>query len=476
VSTGSTIGMGGYGLKSTRNLLLAAIVATFALGVGLAVGIGTDKLVYLGILVAIPLALKWPLEVALGSIALVVPFDSILVAVRSGSGTTTVSWFVGLAAGVLLLARIISGVRKAPPFAAKIWSALIVWGTLTVLWAIDTNVATRRLSMSWSLLILYLAAVSSRVNKKQLRVILTFAVIGGLAAAIWASWAYFSGISWSNTGRASLSLDSNDADPNFFAAMLLVPLSLAIGMFRTSRGLLMKTLTALTVAMAALAIFLTMSRGALVALALLGLVYTYRLGMKLRTFAGIVVVLGVLAMFAPPIFWQRLKPDTLSTGAGRTNVWAAGSQMLRHHFIFGVGFSNFPVAYDTYAGAGPKFQGYRRDSHNTYLNVLSEQGAIGLILFFIALRYQFRLLRPDPTRSRDQMILVVSCEAALVAVLGAAFFLDLLFTKFVWLLLMVSTLVARSEPDREIRTTSNARLEPKASTSEKELNTPIFTG
>ena len=478
MSIGSTTQFGGDLSKRGSGFALAFLVAAVALLAGLAIGIGTEQVVYLVVLVvllAIPIALKWPLEFALGLVALTFPFDSILVAVKSGSGTITVTWIASVFAGGLLLARIASGVRQPPPKVARLWIALVIWGTLTTLWAVDPTISLKRLPMAWSLLVLYLVAVNSRVTKKQLNVIITLTVVGGLAAAMWATWAFFSGTSWANTGRASLTLDTNEADPNYFAAMLLVPLSLAIGMFRLTRSRLLKMVMVLTMALAGLSIFLTMSRGALVALMLLGSVYVYRLGLKLRIAFGVVVVLAVLALFAPPTFWQRLRPDALSTGAGRTNIWAAGAQMLKHNFILGVGLSNFPVAYDAYAGAGPKFQGYQRDSHNSYLNILAEQGVVGLILFLTAVFFQFRLLRAGPGRTRAPSILVVSCEAALLAVLGAGFFLDLLFSKFIWLLFILCTLVARQQRDEEAALAADPLAEGESPARETVLRDPIFT-
>ncbi len=396
----STTGISSYTPKWVSGVSLTLLVTAVALLVGIAISVGSEKLIYVVALVAVPLALKWPLEFAMGSIALVFPFDSILIAVKSGSGTTTVTWFVSVVAGGLLLARIMSGVRQSAPVVARLWILLIAWGTTTALWAVETNQTFRRLPMGWSLLILYLVAVNSRVTKRQLNTIIMLTVVGGLAAALWASWAYASGSSWAHSGRASLALDTSEADPNYFAAMLLVPLSLAIGMFRSTPSRPLKLLMAISVLLASVAIFLTMSRGALVAMILMAAVYVYRLGIRVRTVAVIVIVLAVLSLFAPATFWERLRPEALATGTGRTNIWAAGAQMLKHHFILGVGWGNFPVAYDSYAGAGPQFQGYRRDSHNTYLNILSEQGVIGLTLFFFALFYQFRLLRQGPDRVR----------------------------------------------------------------------------
>jgi O-antigen ligase len=461
--------------KRASGPLLALLVVTVASLVGIAIGMGTEKLVYLVVLAAIPLALKWPVEVALGSVALIFPFDSILVAIRSGSETYTVTWFVSVVAGVLLLARIMSGMRQSPPMAARLLILLVVWETTTTLWAADSTVALKRLPMAWSLLVLYLVAVSSRITKKQVRAIVAMTLVGGLAAAVWASWAYFSGISWSGTGRASLMLQANEADPNYFAAMLLIPLSLAFGMFGSTRSRLLKMLTVLTMALAVLAIFLTMSRGGLVALIVLSGVYVYRFGIRLRTVAAIVVVLAAAVLFAPPTLWKRLQPEALSTGAGRTNIWVGGVQMVKHHFLLGVGLANFPVAYDSYAGAGSIFQGYRRDSHNTYLNILAEQGVVGLALFLAALFYQFRLLRSAMRRSRPPSILLVSIEAALLAVLGAACFLDLLFSKFVWFLLILGTLIARTEWNHEAPSSQNPPAGQKLASIETVVRDPMFT-
>src|SRR5229473_3894097 len=89
MSTKSITQINGYFPKWASGFALALLVATVALLVGIAIGVGTVKLIYLAALVAIPLALKWPVEVALGSAALTFPFDAILVAVKSGAGTTT---------------------------------------------------------------------------------------------------------------------------------------------------------------------------------------------------------------------------------------------------------------------------------------------------------------------------------------------------------------------------------------------------
>jgi len=72
----------------------------------------------------------------------------------------------------------------------------------------------------------------------------------------------------------------------------------------------------------------------------------------------IVVVLSVLALFAPPTFLAGLSLDALSTGAGEPNIWAAGSQMLKHNFILRCGNEHLSGRVMTaYDGAGTTLQG-----------------------------------------------------------------------------------------------------------------------
>ena len=263
-----------------------------------------------------------------GAVALIIPFDAILVAVKSGSGNTTVTWFVSGAGA--FVGRIITGLRQPPPRVAMWWALLIAWGSVTAFWAVDDSIVLHRLPTAWGLLIFYLAAVSSRISRKQLKIVLLLTLLGGCAAAIWASWSFFHGTFWGgNSSRASLSMDSHEIDPNFFAAMLLIPLSLSIGMFISSRRWLSKALLVVCAAAAMMAIILTMSRGALVAVVFLAGVYVFRLGLKMRAFAAVAVVLTLLAIVAPPTFWKKMHlDDRTASGTGRTNVWVVAAQMI----------------------------------------------------------------------------------------------------------------------------------------------------
>lgn len=456
-------------------MLLALLVGTFGVIFGVAIGLGTQKLAFVFALVAISLALRWPVEVALGSVALALPFEAMFVAVQNSSGATSLIWFVSAGAAALLVARILSGVRQPPPRMAILWVLMVIWETTTILWAIDGNVALKRLPMAWSLLIFYLVATSSRVTRKQLNLVMAFFILGGCAAAAWAGWGYLSGNSWLGGGRASLIVGDTEMDPNYFAAMLLVPFGFALAMLLSARKRLFKISMAGPVALVGVSIFLTMSRGAMLALLTMLAFYGYRMRVRLRTIAGFALLLAVLAAAAPSTFWQRLQPEALRTGAGRTNIWVAGSQIVKHHLLLGVGMANFPVAYNFYAGYAPTFEGYSRDSHNTLLKILSEEGLVGLALFILALFYQFRGMERARGDSPTPPILLVCFQATLLALLVAGFFIDFLWTKVFWFMLIMCTIISRVELSTEAPHSERVVAGRKLSTTDAVLSDAMFT-
>ena len=456
-----------YSPKWSRTGLLALLVGTFAVIFGVAIGRDTQKLPYLLALVAIPLALKYPVEVALGSVALALPFEAMFVAVQSGSGSTSLMWFVSAGAVVLLFARIVTGLREAPTRVVLVWTLLVAWETTSIVWASDTSVALKRLPMAWSLLIFYVVATSSRITRKQVTVVMRGFVLGGCVAAAWAGWLYLNGNSFLGGGRASLIVGDTEMDPNYFAAMLLIPFSFSVGLFLWSRTRLLKMSMAAAAALVGTTIFLSMSRGALLALFVMLALYGYRIRVRFRTVAVFAVLLAVVALAAPSSLWKRLQPDALRTGAGRTDIWIAGSQMVKHHLLFGVGMANFPVAYNAYAGYAPTFEGFSRDSHNTALKILSEEGLIGLAVFVLGLYYQFRDLERTQRSGRNLPTLVVCLQATLLALLVAAMFIDFLWTKVFWFTLIMCTVIARVEsteagqPEKAGRTVSMAEVVPR---------------
>src|SRR5437763_1824712 len=95
-------------------------------------------------------------------------------------------------------------------------------------------------------------------------------------------------------GRRSLIVGNRETAPNIFAASLLLPLSLAVGEFLDATALFRRTLMLLAAGAIALAILVSMSRGALVALVTMVIVYLVKLRLSWRVFVPVMVLVVAL--------------------------------------------------------------------------------------------------------------------------------------------------------------------------------------
>ncbi len=170
-----------FALDSVYHLLLVALAVVCALVLGIAIGQG--RWIVVAGLVCIPVVLRWPVECALGAFSALVLFES--GAMSDSSGGKAVGFFVGAgSAGILLATAVVRRRLQMPPKAALWWTLMVAWGALTALWAIDPQTVLLRMPTAFALLVLYLAAVSMRLEEKEFgRVVRMLILIGALAAA-----------------------------------------------------------------------------------------------------------------------------------------------------------------------------------------------------------------------------------------------------------------------------------------------------
>jgi O-antigen ligase len=434
--------------RLTPPTLLSITAITFALAAG--VTIANGKWFYLLAIVAVPLVLLRPVEFALGAFALLVPFDSVA-AIGGGQGSSTsLNWFVGGAGAAILLFVGLAGDRLDKPKRTTVsWALFVGWSAITILWALDQKTALSSLPTAISLLIMYFVATSLRITKRELSGILVCTTLGGLAAALYAIYSHYQGISYHSilgmvTMRSSLVIGSRETDPNEFANSLLLPFSLAFGMFLSARRRIAKTALLAAVAIILLSVFLTMSRGGLLSLIVIAVVYVYRLRVKLRVLVPIALG-GILLLAAPSLFFKRISEALETGGAGRTDIWVAGLEAAKSYGVFGAGLGNFPVAFDRFAGYATHFEGYTRGSHNIFLNVLVELGIVGLVLLLNAFRNELRGRKFADFISPFHS--AVACEAAAWGMLAGGMFLDILWRKafwLVWIMLAAATRLQKS--------------------------------
>jgi len=147
--------------------------------------------------------------------------------------------------------------------------------------------------------------------------------------------------------------------------------------------------------------------------------------------------------------------DTSSgTAEARLFLWTAAARMWTDHPIFGVGPANAPFLlgrYQVEATEGAMFSGRQfqeRDwsmtaLHSVYLQLLSERGLVGVLLFgwmAVAFYAGLRRLRREAQRMRDgppslvadASMYALALEAAMAGYLVAAGFLSMLYFPYFW--------------------------------------------
>ena len=110
--------------------------------------------------------------------------------------------------------------------------------------------------------------------------------------------------------RATLMLRGEVTDPNILAASLILPLSLAFGVFLDGRSWLGRLLSVGAIALLSSCIFLTMSRGAIVAICVLFVIYVWRSRASWRVLAPLTMMAAVIAgvtVAKPEAFAGRLQ-------------------------------------------------------------------------------------------------------------------------------------------------------------------------
>jgi putative inorganic carbon (hco3(-)) transporter len=149
-------------------------------------------------------------------------------------------------------------------------------------------------------------------------------------------------------------------DPNNFAEILVIALVLIVVAWQRGRVVSNSLLVLAPVALLLWAIFLTHSRGALIALAVLTVMLARKkLGTTASTVLTYALVLGLLALG-----FSGGREISVSEGADRLDAWATGLELFKSAPLFGIGFGNFTEFNDITA-------------HNSFVLCFAELGLVG---------------------------------------------------------------------------------------------------
>jgi putative inorganic carbon (hco3(-)) transporter len=374
---------------------------------------------------------------------------------------------VGLMLAVAWLARYAVSERKERDFFSEqpvlTWALVLflAWGALSMLWATQPSVTLSNLGRYAPDILLLPIAYTATRTRRDLILVLGAIVLGAIVAAL---FAVASPPPSAEIAEESVRSTGTVGDPNELAAVLLVGLSLSAG-FALSKGRapLMRLLATFAIPLCAGGIFLSLSRGGLIALGsvlVAGAFLAGRWRLAITAMLVAVAIGGVLYFTEIASLPARERVTTAHGGSGRSDLWTIGLRMFKAHPVTGVGLGNFQSVSANYTlqpGALTRteliFSSAPKLTHNTYLQIAAETGVPGLALFLTTLvaclGCALKAARSWSRRGQPGMeALARGLLLGLFGMLVADFFISNMVGKLLWVLLALcpATLaLARSE-------------------------------
>ena len=159
-------------------------------------------------------------------------------------------------------------------------------------------------------------------------------------------------------------------DPNDFGQLLVCATPLMFIFWRKKKMLLNILFVVLPVCVLLFGVYLTHSRGALLALMAMAIVAARR---RIGTLPALLLA-GVLFAGAMALNFTGGRDISAGSGSDRTALWGEGLEIFRAHAVFGVGFGNMSDYTDTHQTA-----------HNSLVVCAAELGFFGLYFWSLFL-------------------------------------------------------------------------------------------
>ncbi len=302
-----------------------------------------------------------------------------------------------------------------------------LWSFLSFFWAVNSVFSVRKSLFFATIIPVYFLIIYFIDTKEKLDKVLNYFILGGFYASligviqflsqfifsldkIYNFWAYNISLflygqnfgtvviqnqSWfvNVGGKDFLRAISLFPDPHTFALYLSFVIPLTVGFFlynnkKNKKKFIFKIFIMI------LALLFTFSRGAYIgvlasSLFMLGFYFWYfKVKLNKRAIFYTLSFFGILLIiFTNTLFGDRfLSSFSLSdvSNSGRIQIWKTSSEVFLQNLIFGVGLGNLPIFFDPTASIKSPI-----NAHNTFLDILSELGVVGFLLFFGFLIYSF---------------------------------------------------------------------------------------
>jgi O-antigen ligase len=357
-----------------------------------------------------------------------------------------------IAAGITLVAVLVNPAKQDTARVSKsgaFWGlvAFVVWIAVQSLWALDKEAHADLLSYYVKFLIVMFLFCRTIDSAEALSKILWAHVLGCFYLG-WLAFTSYSGGRFEAFGGPGL------GDANAAALQMVTATVVAGSLFLASDTRARLALLGL-IPVILNAIVTTISRSGFLATAAGGLAYLVFAPAKYRRrVAGLSVLAVVLfAMLTNPIYWARIatlkhtgeEVEGVDTGSGRLVIIQAQWEMFKLHPVSGCGHMCTTVLSPAYLDASLLSAGSRA-SHNTFMSVLVDHGAVGALFYVMTALWIFFSLRKVASRIHGQPAFLSFALPAVAAALGAIWVGDLFaqYTKFearIWFLSLVIVLL-----------------------------------
>lgn len=330
---------------------------------------------------------------------------------------------------------------------------LVVWGALTVPGALNQGLAFHAwIDLAWSVVMCLVVAGSVRRTADIERLVLIYFAVTVVYVGVVLSRFQLGPESW-RLGRLYY-YDAND-----LATLIATALPLGLHCFLVHRRPLERILAALGLAILAVGLIRSGSRGGFLAcLAVTAFVLLRVTTIPARSrLIGVAVILLCVFGTASDKYWSQMQTIihphedyNLTAEEGRLQVWERGLTYMTSHPVFGVGVRNFPVAEGTIS---PQARRQERGlpvrwgaAHNSYIQIGAELGFPGLLLFLALLWSAYAGLRRAARRRAAPGVarLAQTLMAALVGFVVGAAFLSLAYTDMLYMLVAFALGLAKT--------------------------------
>ncbi len=311
------------------------------------------------------------------------------------------------------------------PFA--LLSGLVV---LTILWSRDPVESLNETALFLGAIAVLFVVCARSFTRADLMWFEKATVFGGATVSlVAATLAVTTGLPAGQSGVPRFETVGGDA--NATAASLVLPFAIGFGRaLDPGLGRRARMLWATGSALSLLGIYLTVSRGALVA-AGLGAVAALVSSRQWRAMVAVSAsaLMAALALLAssPGVIGDHLL-NTSSTG--RSQIWSLGLNICSRECLTGSGFGTFPMLYRQEFIANPSASGYQSSefkAHNVPLRFAVETGVAGLLLLMIGFAVLLYLCWKLPVVDR------AGAMAALVGLIVTSNLITNSTFKYYWL-------------------------------------------